>query len=54
MSVNLEQTEYLVDEDNGFVEICAVISTSCSGCPLSKGSITLSITADTATGNHML
>ena len=54
VTVYLEQTEYFVDEDEGYVEICAVMTTSCSECSLVSGDITLSITADTATGEQLL
>ena len=50
--VTLEKTEYLVNEGDGYVEICAVMTTSCSVCPEPKGSVTLSLTPDGATGNH--
>ena len=50
VNVTLEQTEYFVNEDEGYVEICAVMTTSSSECALLNGNITLSITADTATG----
>ena len=53
MSVNLEQTEYFVDEDDGYIEICAM-TTSSLECPLLNGDITLSITADTATGKLLV
>ena len=36
---------YEVDEDVGLLEICAVISTSCSECLPLNGFITLNITA---------
>ena len=53
--VELEKTEYFVDEPTGFVEICAVITTSCSECPLSfNGDITLSLTPITATSNYII
>ena len=51
--VELEKTEYLVDEPTGFVEICAFITTSCSECPLSFD-ITLSLTPITATSNYII
>ena len=50
MTVNLAQTEYFVAEDELYVEICAVMTTSSLECPLFNVDITLSITADTATG----
>ena len=50
VNVNLEHTEYFVDEGEGYVEICAVMTTSCSECSLLNVDITLSITPDTATG----
>ena len=51
--VTLEETEYLVDEGDGYVEICAAMTSSCSECPEPKGSVTLSIIPDSATGNHV-
>ena len=50
VNVNLDRTNYFVDEEEGFVEICAVMTTSCSDCSQPNGKITLSITADAATG----
>ena len=50
VNVTLENTEYFVDEDDGFVEMCAVMTTLCSVCPLLNGNITLSVTASSATG----
>ena len=50
VNVKLENTGYFVNEDEGFVEICAVMTTLCSVCPLPNGNITLSITAGSATG----
>ena len=53
--VAVEETEYLVNEGDGYVEICTVMTTSCSVCPEPKGSVTLSITPEShtgATGNH--
>ena len=52
VNVTLEQTEYFVDEDEGFVEICAVMTTLYSVCPLFNSNITLSITASSATGTY--
>ena len=53
--VELEKTEYFVDEGIGFVEICAFITTSCSECPLTfNENITLSLTPITATGNYII
>ena len=51
--IELENTEYFVNEPTGFVEICAFITTSCSECPLSFD-ITLSLTPITATSNYIL
>ena len=48
--VILEETEYLVEEGEGYIEICTVMTTSCSDCPELKGSVTLSIFPDTGTG----
>ena len=48
--VKLEETEYEVDEDEGHVEICAIITTPCSECPPLDGFFTLSIIPGTATG----
>ena len=51
-NVTLEQTSYFAYEDDGFVEICAVMTTLSSTCPLLNGNITLSITVSTATGMY--
>ena len=50
VNVTLENAEYFVDEDEGFVEMCAVMTTLCSVCPIPNGNITLSVTASSATG----
>ena len=47
--VKLEKTEYEVDENEGHVEIYAVITTPCSECLPLNGFITLSVTPDSAT-----
>ena len=50
-SISLQKMENFVNEEEGFIEICAVMTTPCNVCPQPKGNITLSITPESATSN---
>ena len=52
--VTLKDDEIFVDEYKGFVEVCAVMTTSCDVCPELNGDITLSIIPDSAKGYSWL
>ena len=51
-NVYLEESIYEAEEDEGYIEVCAVVNTPCSRCPSLSG-ITLLASDGTATGNNV-